>query len=162
MTAIITSRGQWTLDTTTGKDNDTSLSKNVGNIFFKKIVPITYFFNYQHRNAYSPNTVAAAAAATDGWATHHLAVSAVSPDWIDASRAAQHAGLTWPPHSHEPNRYVSPGGSSMKWEVNSGVGMPGNGGYKKSKSKGKVSDAVLYLQVYNQRIMNIFGSKSGH
>ena len=27
----------------------------------------------------------------------------------------------------------------MKWEVNSGVGMPGNGGYKKSKSKGEVS-----------------------
>ena len=119
----------------------TRLSPKKAGIFFsKKIAPITYFFNYQNRNAYSPNTVAAAAAATDGWATHHLAVSAVSPDWIDASRAAQHAGLTWPPHSHEPNRYVSPGGSSMKWEVNSGVGMPGNGGYKKSKSKGEVSE----------------------
>ena len=116
----------------------------MGIFFSKNSAYYIFFFNYQNRNAYSPNTVAAAAAATDGWATHHLAVSAVSPDWIDASRAAQHAGLTWPPHSHEPNRYVSPGGSSMKWEVNSGVGMPGNGGYKKSKSKGEVSDATMY------------------
>ena len=86
--------------------------------------------------SYSPNAAAQAVAdaAVGGWPTHHLVSG---PDWIDATRAGQHAGLAWPPHSHDQARYVSPGGS-MKWEVTSNAGVPGlvgNGGYKKSKSK---------------------------
>jgi hypothetical protein len=77
---------------------------------------------YNNRS-YSPNAaaaLAAAAASSDGWASHPLVTG---PDWIDASRAGQHAaasGLAWSPHSHD-QRYVSPGGS-MKWEVASTSG----------------------------------------
>jgi len=92
---------------------------------------------YNNRS-YSPGAaaaVAAAAAASDGWSTHHLVPG---PDWIDASRAGQHAaaGLAWPPHSHD-QRYLSPNGSS-KWEVAShtSVSSLAGGNYKKStKSK---------------------------
>ena len=40
----------------------------------------------------------------------------------------------------------------MKWEVNSGVGMPGNGGYKKSKSKGEVSVSSASLIYFFRQI----------
>ena len=92
------------------------------------------FFNRFFR-AYSPGSVVAAGEAAAGvWAGHPL-VAADPAGWIDASRAGAHHGL-WPPH-HEQPRYVSPGGGSVKWGdmSNAGVGIVGNGGYKKTKAK---------------------------